>query len=762
MFRKVHVLLLTGLLAFGLPALSQSGLSGMVSHKKEPLYRASVSLGGHHTLTDSAGRFRFASIHPGRFVLEISSTGYETYYKSITLTDNDHKQLEIELSPSEASLDAVVVTGTMKAVKKLESPIAVEVYSPQFFKKNPSPSIFESLQNINGVRPQINCSVCNTGDIHINGLEGPYTMVTIDGMPIVSSLSSVYGLFGIPSELIERVEIVKGPASGLYGSEAIGGLINIITKTPQKAPAFSASVMGTSWKEINADLGVKWKIKKWHSLLGVNYFNYSDPQDRNKDGFTDVTLQHRVSIFNKWSLERKYNRQFTLAGRYFRENRWGGEMNWNPSFRGGDSIYGESINTKRWEMIGNYQLPVRQNIFLSFSATGHDQDSYYGKTPYMAKQNIMFSQLLWDVSHGKQNFLLGLAARYNYYDDNSTATVDTLTGINRPDSYFLPGIFVQDELKISNRHSLLLGLRYDHHPAHKSIFTPRFAWKWTMDEHRVFRLNAGTGFRVVNIFTEDHAALTGARVVEIQEKLDPEQSYNINLNYSHRLGKHSWPVNLDVSAWYSFFHNQIIADYETDPNKIIYKNLDGHAVSKGITINAETNIRQRLKGMMGITLQDVSKIETINGKKTSITPMLTESWSGTWSISYSIPVAGLNFDYTGNIYGPMRLPLVSSLDPRQPESPVWSIQNIQATKYISRSVEVFAGIKNLLNWTPAKNNPFIIARTNDPFDKQVQYDANGRIQSTPDNPYALSFDPGYIYAPNQGLRMFAGLRVKVR
>jgi outer membrane receptor for ferrienterochelin and colicins len=109
----------------------------------------------------------------------------------------------------------------MRQVLRSVSPIPVEVYTPQFFKKNPAPSIFESLQNVNGVRPQINCSVCNTGDIHINGLEGPYTMVTIDGMPIVSSLSTVYGLFGIPSQLMERVEIVKGPASGLYGSEAI-------------------------------------------------------------------------------------------------------------------------------------------------------------------------------------------------------------------------------------------------------------------------------------------------------------------------------------------------------------------------------------------------------------------------------------------------------------------------------------------------------------------------------------------------------------
>ena len=245
------------------------------------------------------------------------------------------------------------------------------------------PSIFEALQNVNGVRPQLNCNICNTGDIHINGLEGPYTMITIDGMPIVSSLASVYGLFGIPTQLIDRIEIVKGPASGLYGSEAIGGLINIITKSPDKAPAFTFNAMSTSWLEHSVDAGAKFRIgKKASSLLGINYFNYQNPVDNNKDNFTDVTLQHRVSVFNKISFRRKNDRLASLAGRYFYEDRWGGEMQWNEKWRGTDSVYGESIRTSRWEAIGNYQLPTTEKMIFSFSATGHHQDSYYGVTPF--------------------------------------------------------------------------------------------------------------------------------------------------------------------------------------------------------------------------------------------------------------------------------------------------------------------------------------------------------------------------------------------
>ena len=735
-------------------------------HDTVPLAGATVQIKKlkQTAISDEAGNFIFNNIQPGNYLLHVSMVGFEAFHENMRVTE-DIKDRVFNLITINASLDAVVVTGTMKPVQKKESPILVEVYTPQFLRKNPVPSIFEALQNVNGVRPQLNCNVCNTGDIHINGLEGPYTMITIDGMPIVSSLASVYGLFGIPTQLIDRIEIVKGPASGLYGSEAIGGLINIITKSPDKAPAFTFNAMTTSWMEHSVDAGVKFRIgRKTNSLLGVNYFNYQNPKDNNDDNFTDVTLQHRISVFNKLHFQRRNKRVASIAGRYFYEDRWGGEMQWDRKFRGTDSVYGESIRTGRWELIGNYQLPVHEKMMFSFSATGHHQDSYYGQTSYMADQKIYFGQLTWDKNISTEHTaLLGLAARYNYYDDNSTATKDTITGNNQPEQFFLPGIFLQDEWKLNSKHHLLFGVRYDYHSIHKNIITPRLAWKWSLNNKQTIRVNAGTGFRVVSLFTEEHAALTGARAVEVKEKLKPEKSYNINLNYSTRIGGNKAAFNLDASFWYTYFHNQIIPDYLTDPNKIIYKNLDGYSISRGITLNLEGNINKRIKVLSGITIQDVAKFENNGtGKKTKHDIMLTEKWSGTWAITYAFPGAGLTFDYTGNVYGPMQLPLISSTDPRRNTSPVWSIQNMQATKKISSSFEVYTGIKNLLNWTPAKNNPFIIARSHDPFDKKVKYDVSGNVLSTSENPYALTFDPGYVYAPNQGIRMFLGLRWTVK
>lgn len=761
-----YILFIWAILMWSLPCLAQTGeITGTILSRGKPVEFASVFLVGttYGSHTDANGRYSIAGIDYGNYELRFSAVGYETITKKIQMHSTGPLVINVELKETQLDLDEVVITGTMKEVSKLESPVPVEIYTPKFFQKNPTPNIFDALQNVNGVRPQLNCNVCNTGDIHINGLEGPYTMVLIDGMPIVSSLSTVYGLSGIPNSLVERVEIVKGPTSSLYGSEAVGGLINIITKKPASAPLFTADVFGTSWGEYSADLGYKFSTgKKAEALLGFNYFNFQNMVDQNHDNFTDVTLQHRISVFNKWNFSRKENRSASVAARYFYEDRWGGEMQWAPAYRGGDSLYGESIYTKRWELIANYQLPVQETMNLWFSYNDHDQNSVYGNVPYLAKQRIAFGQLIWDKEISRHNVLAGLAMRYTYYDDNTpaTATADTMNPQNKPDNIYLPGVFVQDEISLHDTHKLLLGMRYDYNSAHGHIYTPRLAYKWSPNTKHVLRLNAGTGYRVVNLFTEEHAALTGARTVEVKEALKPEQSYNMNLNFVKKIyTQNDHFIGLDLTTWYTYFTNRIVPDYDTDPNKIIYDNLKGYAVSKGVSLNVDAMLNDNLKIIAGGTLMDVSTVEENElGEEVKVQQMLTEKWMATWTVSYTIPSWNTDIDYTGNLYGPMRLPLLGDLDPRSPYSPVWSIQNIQLTQRFAHGLEIYGGVKNLLDWTPNKGNPFIIARAHDPFDKNVQYHADGQVMATAENPYALTFDPTYVYGPNQGIRGFFGIR----
>jgi outer membrane receptor for ferrienterochelin and colicins len=724
----------------------------------EPIAAATVIAGDsiEPLVADANGKICLPQ-QTAKLRLTVSATGY----KAVTIDWPQNNNSTIYMDRSDGNLGEVVVTGTMREVKRIASPVPVEVYTPKFFLKNPTPSIFDALQMVNGIRPQLNCNVCNTGDIHINGLEGPYTMILIDGMPIVSSLASVYGLSGIPNSIVERIEVVKGPASSLYGSEAIGGLINVITRNPSKAPLVSADISGTSWQELNADLAFKTRFgRRVTSLTGINYFNYSNPVDNNNDNFTDITLQKRISVFNRLSWQRKENRLASVALRYVYEDRWGGEMNWTKQFRGTDSVYGENIYTSRAELIGNYQLPVREKLLFAYSANLHQQNSAYGTTIFNADQNVLFGQLTYEKDLGKHALLAGAVGRYTFYDDNTTATVDTLTLANKADKVFLPGVFVQDDISVAPNHQLLIGARYDYDKRHGNIFTPRIAYKISVNENNIIRLNAGTGFRVVNLFTEDHAALTGARAVEIRSELEPERSYNVNLNVIRKIYSSAWWLHLELTGWYTHFTNRIIPDYTTDANKIIYDNLSGYSVSKGVSLSAEAGFTNSLRATLGITLMDVSVTDAGNHEKRKSRQLLTENWTGTWTVSYSLPKSW-SIDYTGSIYGPMLLPVVSDLDPRRKQSPVWSIQNIQVTKRLNKNIEFYGGVKNLLNWTPAKNNPFLIARAHDPFDKKVEFGSNGQPVATAENPYALTFDPNYVYAPNQGIRAFAGVRLQL-
>jgi outer membrane receptor for ferrienterochelin and colicins len=660
---------------------------------------------------------------------------------------SDSIKLERKKEIKTQNIDDVVMTGTIKAVSRSKSPVAVEIYSQKFFQKNPTPNIFEAIAMVNGVKPQLNCSVCNTGDIHINGLEGPYTMILIDGMPIVSSLSTVYGLSGIPNSLVDRIEVVKGPASSIYGSEAMGGVINIITKNALTAPKLSIDVMSGTWSENNIDVSTKFNFgKKIASLLSLNYFSFEKKTDQNKDNFTDAALQNRISVFNKWNFQRRENRQASFALRYLYEDRFGGEMQWNTSYRGSNKVYGESIYTNRVEAFGIYHWPLKEVILTQFSYNFHDQNSFYGNHPFEATQKVAFTQTYWDKKLGSHDLIVGATFKKTFYDDNTPGTLSADGWVNEPMKSPILGLFIQDQWEINEKNTVLLGYRFDYDKIHHAVHSPRFAWKFSPNPYHTLRLNFGTGFRVVNLFTEDHAALTGSRDVVIKSDLKPERSVNGNLNYICKIPDGERLINLDASVFYTYFSNKITGDFDTDPEKIIYDNLHGYGISRGASLNLDYSFSFPLSVNLGVTYLDVyQKFDNTNEKSRQLH---APKWSGTYSLTYKFP-DHLTVDFTGQFYGPMRLPVLPD-DYRPEYSPFYSLANIQVSKSFRSGFEVYAGIKNLFNFIP--KDPLM--RPFDPFDRHIDDPVN--------NPNHYTFDTTYGYAPMQGFRGFLGIRYTLR
>lgn len=743
----MRLLLLLLLLPFA--TLGQAGtVRGVVRAQGAAVPFASVGIKGttRGTTADESGQFRLTEVPTGPQTLLVSAVGFGKKEQAVVVRPDTETVADVRLVSTENQLQDVVVSGTLAPVARSQSAVPIELYSPKFFQKNVSTCLPDNLQMVNGVRPQVNCGVCYTGDIRINGLPGPYTMVLIDGMPIVSSLSTVYGLSGIPTSLIERVEVVKGPASTLYGSEAVAGLINVITRNAATAPRLTVDALGTTQGEVSLDVGTSLKVGTASTLLSANVYHFTGNFDRNADGFLDVPHQRRASVFNKWQWTRPDELPASLAARYYYEDRMGGQLQWRPEFRGGDSIYGESIYTSRMEVLGQYglRLPTAGRWLLSGSFNQHHQNSVYGTTSYIATQRVGFGQLTWSLPLSpRHGLLLGAATRFTHYDDNTPGTP-------RPDVVVLPGLFAQHEFHLTENATLLSGLRLDHDRRHGLIFSPRVNYKWaTPDNRHVVRLGAGNGFRVVNLFTEDHAALTGARRVIIAEALQPERSWNGSASYQHAIETGAGLLTIDASAFWTRFQNQILPDYTSQPDAIVYRNLRGYAITRGGALSATLEAEPHLDISLGVTLLDAFQCRppSEGGGPGRIAQVLSPPVSGTYAVSYTLPKLKLTFDYTGQLTSPMPLPTVPN-DYRPARSPWYSLQNLQVTWRRSAKLQLYAGVKNLLDFLPR----YALLRPQDPFDKHV---------NAPDNPFGYTFDTQYLYAPLQGRRGFAGVRLNL-
>ena len=732
-------------------AYAQSVIKGKLLSKGEGIPFAHVVLLDTEfgATTDENGKFEIKDVADGTYSFYASAVGYKHFKKEITIKNSTSVDFgKIELEEDVFGLEEVVVTGTMKETYISASPIKVDVITSKFLEKNtPATNIVEGITMVNGVQEVVACGVCYTNSISINGLPGAYTAVLMDGAPIYGNLASVYGLNGIPAPIIERFEVIKGPVSTLYGSEAVAGVINIITKDPQYQPKLSLDFMTTTHLESFGNVALAQKVGKWNGYVGLNYAYMNHYIDQNDDGFGDMIGMDRLSGFTKWSYKQKNNKKFTIAGKYYYEDRRNGvrdffeDRNYRD-LRGNDSIYGESIYTKRIEAFGTWELPTKQNFKLDYSLSLHDQDSYYGSDHYTADQKIGFTNFTWSKTNGRHQLLTGVTTRLQSYDDNTIATGDTINGVfkNNPDDQVIPGIFLQDELLVSEKLTALIGGRLDYYDAHGVIGSPRLNLKYKPSDWTTFRLNFGTGFRIVNLFTEDHAFVTGQRTVELVGDLKPERSFNFSLNMNHLFTVKESSGMLDVDLFYTYFTNKIIPDYETT-GKIIYSNTDGFAVSQGIGVNWTQNLSIPLKWNIGVNFQSVVETEKEDGVENSRDVEFAPDYTGIFILNYTWKKHKLEFAYNTRVTGPMALPEVYDIDgqgntrssSRPTESDIFTTHDFQITKnYPKRNLSIYAGIQNIFNtiqgYSPlvGYNDPNAAPGFSDQFDTSYAY---GSLQS---------------------------------
>ena len=739
-------------------AVGQTGnISGNVSDGTSSIPFANVVLKGTTigSSTNENGEFELENVPFGNYQLQISSIGFVAFALKISLNAEELELGRLEMAPSVLGLDEVVVTGTMKETFVSASAIKIDVVTSKFLEQTTTPTnLVEAINLVNGVEEVVGCGVCFTNSISINGLPGPYTAILVDGTPLYGNLASVYGLNSIPASMIDRMEVIKGPNSTLYGSEAVAGVINIITKHPKDQPLVDVNVMGTTHGEVFGDIaisnqiGKKLYVSNGASVAYVNIFN-----DDNNDLFGDFVSMDRVSVFSKWQLERKERRRFSLMAKYYYEDRRNGvedylENRAYRSIRGNDSIYGESIYTHRAEVFGTYDLPTAEKFWIDYSFSYHDQNSVYGSDFYIAKQYIGFANFIWNRKFGNHDLLAGLTGRYQWYDDNTVATTDSIEGFLK--GQITPGFFVQNDWEaIKEKLSILGGIRLDYYQAHGPIVSPRLSFKYKPGKWTTIRGNFGTGFKVVNLFTEDHAFISGQREVVIEDELKPERSFNGSVNFNHIFTLGNSQGSIDVDGFYTHFTNKIIPDYAQE-GQIIYKNTGGFASTWGVSASVNHEFKFPLRSKVGFTFQRATETEPDELGVMKTTPILFSSdWSGVFSFVYTFRKWKIDFAYSANITGPMQLPEIYDLDangeplstPRPTRSKPFYLDNLQITKNIAKiNLKVYVGIENIMGYRQPVSP---LSGTNDP---------NYAVGFSP------KFDTSYAFAPLHGREVYAGVR----
>ena len=335
--------------------------------------------------------------------------------------------------------------------------------------------------------------------------------------------------------------------------------------------------------------------------------------------------------------------------------------------------------------------------------------------------------------------MLGSAIRMQSYDDNTGATgrysdQDELLQ-NQPDHRTIPGVFGQHEFIRSPKLRLLSGFRLDYQKDHGLIPSPRMSLKVNPTSETTIRLNGGTGFRIVNLFTEDHAAYSGARATILLEDLKPERSLNSTFSVQHIVAAGVNPITIDLDGFYTYFTNKIEPDYTT-PGLIQYANLDGSATTRGVSATVTQNISSAgLSYTIGGTFLDVYTME--NGERGELE--FAPDFQGTVNLTYRFEPLQLLLDYTMNLTGPMKLPEFDAPFERATHSPTFSVHNLQVTKDFSikggNVLQTYFAIENLFNYT--QSAPLI----------------------DPANPFGPNFDTSYVYGPLHGRHLGLGVRL---
>lgn len=739
-------------------ANSQS-IKGKVTFNNEPLEFVSIYIKDSTigSITNKEGNYNL-SLTKGTHTLVFQNVGFKTIEKAIDVKDEE-VTLNIVMEEDLLGLDQVVVSATRSYLNRKIAPVIVTVTDSKLLEATQSVSLSEGLNFQPGLRMETNCQNCGFSQVRINGLDGAYSQILIDSRPIFSALNGVYGLDQIPTNVIDRIEVVRGGGSALYGANAIAGTINIITKDPiDNSFQIGQNLSFIKGKKLDAATTLNGTVVNEEASAGLTYFGMyrkRNPFDYDGDSFTELTELKTQTFGFKGYLKPSDNNRITAEFNSMHEFRRGGNKFELQPF---ESDVTEQIISDVITGGLTFESSINEGKqhFSAYVSTSHSKnDNYYGGGEDLIAQGgevigygttndetwVLGSQYAHKLSSflgGKGNFTGGIEFKYDHMQDEKpgfNAFVDQTLR-----TY---GFYAQQEWSINERWKLLGGLRADIHNLTEEniILNPRFNVMHFVNDNTRLRFSYAKGFRAPQVFTEDiHAQIAAGEVLTVQlaDNLVSETSHSFTTSFDWNKDLSQGEIAFTLEAFYTQLFNPFILEQLND---VIWEKRNGtNAQVKGINIETKYTPNEKWILQAGATIQEGKYDEPVQ-------------WTDDTSISLE---NADNFFKSPNVYGNFVITYAPNKKFQNNISGVYtgSMYVPHLAGYITE--DRLEKTQDFFEFNFKSSYTFSI-------NKHANLQLSGGIQNVFDS-YQQDFDQGadrdatYVYGPSRPQTFFVGLK----
>ena len=705
-------------------------------------------------VSNEEGQFEFRKLAAGKYTLRVQVMGYKTQEKTITVSAEATSVVHFQMEEVSFTTDEVVVSANRNEVSRKAAPVVVNVMSAKLFETVNSTDLAKSLNFQSGLRVENNCQNCGFPQVRINGLEGPYSQILINSRPIISALSGVYGLEQIPVNMIERVEVVRGGGSALFGANAVGGTINIITKDPINNSFQVASTMsnmnGKSWEQyMGGNVSLVAKDNSYGIALYETYRN-RNPYDADGDGFSELGKLNMNTFGMRAYYRPNYFSRINVEYHTTNEVRRGGnKFNLQPHEADITEQTKHIINSGGVSYDRYWGEKHKMSVYGSVQHT--DRNSYYGAQKDMNAYGKT-NDLTWVVGGmyvGNMDRCLFAPATFTggvEYQSNSLH--DVMTGYHRDmqQDVRIAGGFVQNEWRL-NRWTMLVGARLDkHNLIDHPIFSPRVNFLYKPSDNLQARLTYSTGFRAPQAYDEDlHVTAVGGEGVQIRlaDGLREERSnsFSGSVDWSFPMGH--WQSNILLEGFYTDLHHVfVLEDIGEDQNgdKIKERRNGSGAKVYGVNLDAKVAHGREAQLQLGFTVQrsryNRAEVWTSEGEEEQTTKRMprTPDYYGYFTFT-SAPLKNFDFSLSGTYTGKMIVPHMAGYieKSRMEHTPQFMDLNLKLNyTFVLKDhikMQVNGGVQNIFN----------------SFQKDLD---KGEFR-----------DAGYFYGPTQPRTYFVGIKI---